>query len=338
MHAIPIFISAKDTKHPCNFAGMQPLLLVLDDWEGLIRSSSCWQQIEHLVDIEFLDGPIGQADESKLARTQFLMAIRERTALNEAVFAKMPNLKLLLQTGGHAYHVDTAAAKSKGIEIALGRRVKAPLHSVPELTFALALGLMHKVPTGNFAIRNGKWPLLTGRTLANRRLGILGLGRHGSRVAHIASAAFNMEVVAWDRAGSPAIPGIKRLPLDELLSTSDIVSIHLRLSKESTGLINKERLAMMRPDAILINTSRGAIIDEDALAEALQSGKLAGAGLDVFVQEPLPADSSLRKLNNVILTPHIGWTVEEVFEEFSRIACTQLAQFLEGKLDKSELL
>jgi D-3-phosphoglycerate dehydrogenase len=331
---------------------MKPLLLILDDWEGQIRSSTCWKQLEPLVDIEFLDGPIGQADEAVLSRAQFLMAIRERTALNEAVFAKMPNLKLLLQTGGHAYHIDTAAAKAKGILIALGRRVKAPLDSVPELTFALALGLMHKVPVGNFAIKNGKWPLLTGRTLAHRRLGILGLGRHGSRVAHIAIAAFNMEVVAWDRtgaphndaptsrpsAGPPPSPEIKRLSLEELLSNSDVVSIHLRLSKESTGLFNKERLAMMRPDAILINTSRGAIIDEDALAEALQSGKLAGAGLDVFVQEPLPADSPLRKLTNVILTPHIGWTVEEVFEEFSRIACTQLAQYLEGKLDKSELL
>ncbi|MDP4148198.1 MAG: NAD(P)-dependent oxidoreductase [Bacteroidota bacterium] len=326
---------------------MLPLLLILDDREGLIRSSSCWKELEQLVDREFLDGTIEGADPATLARAQFLMAIRERTALNETVFARMPNLKLVLQTGGHAYHIDTVAAKARGILIALGRRVRAPLDSVPELTFALALGLMHKVPLGNFAIRNGEWPLLTGRTLANRRLGILGLGRHGSRVAHIASAAFNMDVVAWDRGNSSAnptppasfaSPAIKRLPLDELLATSDVVSIHLRLSKESTGLINKERLALMRPDAILINTARGAIIDEAALAEALQNGKLAGAGLDVFVEEPLPASSSLRKLRNVILTPHIGWTVEEVFEEFARIACTQLAQFLEGRLDGSELL
>ena len=131
---------------------------------------------------------------------------------------------------------------------------------------------------------------------------------------------------------------IKRLPLDELLKTSDVVSIHLRLSKESTGLMNKERLAKMKADAILINTSRGAIVEESALIEALTKGTLAGAGLDVFTQEPLATDSPLRKLDNVILTPHIGWTVEEVFEEFARIACTQLIEYLNGTLAQSELL
>ncbi|HYV92588.1 MAG TPA: NAD(P)-dependent oxidoreductase, partial [Chitinophagales bacterium] len=233
-----------------------------------------------------------------------------------------------------------AAAQKHNIAIALGRKVKAPLYSVPELTFAMMLGLMHKVNQGNKIIRNGEWKLLTGRTLSKRRLGILGLGRHGSRVAHIASAAFNMEVVAWDRNGNnyDSNNGIKRLPLDKLLETSDVVSLHLRLSKESIGLINKERLAKMKAGAILINTSRGAIVDENALAEALTKGTLAGAGLDVFVEEPLPIHSPLRKLDNVILTPHVGWTVEEVFEEFAQIASTQLLQYLNGTLANSELL
>jgi phosphoglycerate dehydrogenase-like enzyme len=149
-----------------------------------------------------------------------------------------------------------------------------------------------------------------------------------------------MEVVAWKRSENTyeTGDGIKRLSLDELLETSDVVSIHLRLSKESTGLINKERLAKMKPGAILINTSRGAIVDENALTEALRAGTLAGAGLDVFVQEPLASDSPLRSLDNVILTPHIGWTVEEVFEEFANIACTQLMEYLNGTLASSELL
>jgi lactate dehydrogenase-like 2-hydroxyacid dehydrogenase len=252
----------------------------------------------------------------------------------------MPNLKLILQTGGHAYHIDTAAAKKRNILIALGRRVKAPLIAVPELTFAFMLGLVHKVYQGNQCMQNGEWQLLTGHTLSRRRLGILGLGRLGSRVADIASTAFNMEVVAWDRTGNDNenSTGVKRLPLDEVLATSDIVSIHLRLSKESTDLINKERLAKMKQDAILINTSRGAIVDEDALIEALKGGKLAGAGLDVFTKEPLSVDSPLRALKNVILTPHIGWTVDEVFEEFAQIACTQLTQYLSRTLEKSELL
>lgn len=319
---------------------MKPLLLILDDWEGLIQRAACWNQLKDLVEIKFLKESIEETSDAEIEQAQFLLAIRERTALNDQVFKRMPQLKLVLQTGGHAYHIDTAAAQQRNIVIALGRLVKAPLTSVPELTFAFALGLMHKVYQGNSGMQNGKWELLTGQTLSQRRLGILGLGRHGSRVAHIASTAFNMEVVAWNRSKSnyKKNDGFKRLPLDELLATSDVVSIHLRLSEESTGLINKERLAKMKPGAILINTSRGAIVDESALIEALRTGALAGAGLDVFAQEPLAIDSPLRKLDNVILTPHIGWTVEEVFEEFANIACTQLMEYLSGTLANSELV
>lgn len=319
---------------------MRPLLIILDDWESRIQASTCWTQLKDLVEIKFLKKSIHDIDNTEIEQAQFLMALRERTTLDEQVFKRMPGLKLVLQTGGHAYHIDKTAAQKQNIVIALGRRVKAPLVSVPELTFAFALSLMHKVHHGNRTMHNGQWQLFTGQTLSNRRLGILGLGRHGSRVAHIASTAFNMEVVAWDRAGNnyDSSNGIKRIRLDDLLETSDIVSIHLRLSEESTGLMNKERLNKMKPGAILINTSRGAIVDENALVEALTKGTLAGAGLDVFTQEPLALDSPLRTLDNVILTPHIGWTVEEVFEEFAQIACTQLIQYLNGTLAKSELL
>jgi D-3-phosphoglycerate dehydrogenase len=204
----------------------------------------------------------------------------------------------------------------------------------------MMLGLMHLVPQAQQAMRAGEWPLLTGRTLKGRRLGILGLGRHGNNVAHIAKTAFNMEVVAWHReGGSAAAPGdIPRLPLDELLQTSDVVSIHLRLSPESTGLLDAKKLQAMKPGSILVNTSRGAIVDETALIEALTHGPLGGAGLDVFTNEPLSPDSPLRSLNNVMLTPHIGWTVEEVFAEFAEIACTQLLQYLDGSLAVSELI
>ncbi|MGZ3809909.1 MAG: NAD(P)-dependent oxidoreductase [Bacteriovorax sp.] len=319
---------------------MKPLLIILDDWEGLIGASSCWDEIKELVEIKFLKEPIASVNDSEIKQAQFLMTLRERTTLDEQVFKRMPDLKLVLQTGGHAYHIDVSAAQKRNILIALGRRVKAPLVSVPELTFAFALSLMHKVHLGNNTMHNGQWQLFTGKTLSNRRLGILGLGRHGFRVAQIANTAFNMEVVAWDRGGYTYDKSnvVKRLGLEELLETSDIVSIHLRLSKESAGLMNKERLEKMKTGAILINTSRGAIVDENALAEVLTKGTLAGAGLDVFTQEPLAIGSPLRKLDNVILTPHIGWTVEEVFEEFAQIACTQLTEYLNGTLAKSELL
>jgi phosphoglycerate dehydrogenase-like enzyme len=319
---------------------MKPLLLILDDWEGLIQKVSCWNQFNDLLEIKFLKEPIERTSDFEIEQAQFLMAIRERTALNEQLFKRVPKLELVLQTGGHVYHIDKAAAKQRNIIIASGRRVKAPLASVPELTFAFALGLMHKVYPAQRSMQNGRWDLLTGRTLSNKRLGLLGLGRLGSHVANIASTAFNMEVVAWNRNENTYDKGddIKRLPLEELLETSDIVSIHLQLSDDSKGLINKERLAKMKPGAILINTSRGAIVDEDALIEALENKRLAGAGLDVFRQEPLAIDSPLRMFDNVILTPHIGWTVEEVFEEFATIACTQLSEYLNGNLANTELL
>jgi len=319
---------------------MKPILLILDDWEGKIAASSCWDRLKEFVTINYLREPISSVNESELSNVSFLMAIRERTALTEEVFAKLPQLKLILQTGGHAYHIDTAAARRRNIIIALGRHVKAPQVSVPELTFAMMLSILHLLPQAQVAMHEGQWPTLIGRTLSGRRLGILGMGRHGSRVAHIAKTAFAMDVVAWERLGSSVSrpDGIPRLNLEELLQTSDVVSIHLRLSPESTGLINAARLQKMKPRSILINTSRGAIVDESALAEVLRNGPLAGAGIDTFVHEPLSPDSPLRLLNNVILTPHIGWTVEEVFEEFAQIACTQLLQYLEGMLDAAELI
>jgi len=319
---------------------MKPLLLILDDWEGLIAASPVWAGLNDQVEVKFLGCPIAVAADELLSRVSFLMAMRERTALTEQVFVRLPQLKLVLQTGGHAYHIHQEAAQKRGIAVALGRRIKAPLAAVPELTIAMMLGLMHLIPQAQQAMRSGEWPLLTGRTLKGRRLGILGTGRHGSNVARIAKSAFGMEVVAWARPGNTnsTLDDIPRLPLDELLRTSDVVSIHLRLSRESTGLLNEERLKSMKKDAILINTARGAIVDEAALIEILKNGHLAGAGLDVFTKEPLPADSPLRSLNNVLLTPHIGWTVEEVFEEFAEIACTQLNQFLQGALPESELL
>jgi len=315
-------------------------LLILDDWEGRIAKSTCWTQLSDSVDIQFVSEHSESIPDTVLKRAEFLMALRERTTLTRDAFERMPQLKLVLQTGGHAYHIDQAAAQERGVKIALGRRVKAPLITVPELTIAMMLGTMHLLPQAQQAMKKGDWPLLTGRTLSGRRLGILGIGRHGSRVAHIAKTAFNMEVVAWARpGGNVQSPGdIPRIPLDELLSSSDVVSIHLRLSKESTDLLNSERIQKMKQGSVLINTSRGAIVNEPALLNALTNGHLSGAGLDVFATEPLPSDSPLRSLNNVILTPHIGWTVEEVFEEFAQIACTQLQQYLNGSLPESELL
>jgi phosphoglycerate dehydrogenase-like enzyme len=320
---------------------MAPRLLVLDDYEGRIAGAPATARLRELAEVTVLDRPLGDGDNGALAGVQVLLAIRERTRLDAALLARLPDLELVLQTGGHAYHVDQEAATGRGIVVALSRRAQMASASVPELTFGLMLAVLRRIHPLAGELAAGEWPAAMGGTLAGRTLGILGLGRHGRPVARIA-AAFGMVVLAWDRDPGREYPDdepvTERLPLDDLLERSDVVSIHLKLSPASTGLLGSERLARLRPGAILVNTARGAIVDEMALADALRGGRLAGAGLDVFATEPLPADHPLRTAPNVVLTPHIGWKVEEVFAEWAGIAAEQLAAWLDGRLPATEVL
>jgi phosphoglycerate dehydrogenase-like enzyme len=316
----------------------QPSVLILDDREGLIGRSPGVARMRRIADVRVLEGSLDQLEKEELASVTVLMAVRERTRLNAEALSRLPALELLLQTGGHAYHVDAAYLTERSIPVALGRRAFGPKAAVPELTFALAVAALRHLPAAHESMVDGEWQPFLGRTLSGRTLGILGCGRHGTNVARIARA-YGMKVISWERPEGTALHGdVERVHLDELLRRSDVVSVHLKLSDESRGLLNAERLAGMKPGSVLINTSRGAIVDEAALVAALQSGPLSAAGLDVFAQEPLPADSPLRTLPNVVLTPHIGWTVEEVLTEFADIAADQLEQYLAGTLDRGELL
>jgi phosphoglycerate dehydrogenase-like enzyme len=296
--------------------------------------------MQQIAEVQILDRPLGEDDNNILKPVQVLLALRERTRLDRQFFEACPDLELLLQTGGHAYHIDQPAATRQGIVVALGRRVSKPTVVVPELVFALLLGLVRQIYPLASEMKNGGWPERMAGSLAGRTMGILGYGRLGHPVARLAEA-FGMKVVAWDRSSSsPTIDefGVKRLPLDELLATSDAVSVHLRLSNESRGLLSREKLWKMKPGAILINTSRGAIVDETALIEALREKRLGGAGLDVFSVEPLPASSPLRSLPNVLLTPHVGWKVTDVIHEFVAIAADQLDLWLKRRLPRKEVL
>jgi len=320
---------------------MGPRLLVLDDAEGQIAGAPAMTRLRELAQVSVLDRPLTDGDLDRLSEVQVLLAIRERTRLDRRLLDRLPRLELVLQTGGHAYHVDEEAATGRGIVVALGRRARMPSASVPELTFGLMLAVLRRIHPLAGQLAAGGWPEAMGGTLAGRTLGVLGLGRHGRPVARIA-AAFGMLVLAWDRDPGRAYPDdepvAERLPLDDLLDRSDVVSVHLKLSPESTGLLDAGRLARLRPGAILINTARGAIVDEQALVAALAAGRLAGAGLDVFSTEPLPADHPLRTAPNVVLTPHIGWKVAEVFAEWAEIAAEQLAAWLAGRLPAGEVL
>lgn len=314
-------------------------LIVLDDYEGELAAAPAMEKLRALAEVTVLDRPLAPFDLDDLKKYQVLMALRERTRLDDRFFAACTGLELVLQTGGHAYHLDKAAATRRGITVALGRRVAGPMVVIPELTFGMILGLVRNIHSLTTQMSKGEWPQAMGTSLAGRTLGILGCGRHGRPVARIA-AAFGMNVAAWDRGSSyeQDEPWIKRLPLDALLAGSDIVSIHLRLSGASRGLINRERLAIMKKTAFLINTARGAIVDEDALVDALREKRIAGAGLDVFAVEPLPASSPLRTLPNVLLTPHIGWKVSDVLHEFVGIAADQLAAWLNRALPVTDVL
>ena len=315
-------------------------LLVLNDHEGELGRAPAMARLRAMAAVEILDRPLAEADWPRLADVQVLLALRERTQLNAPFLANCPKLELILQTGGHAYHLDKAAATAQGVIVALGRRTTMPMVVVPELVFGLLLGLVRQIYPLHQGMVAGEWPQLIGGSLHGKTIGLLGYGRHGQPIARLAEA-FGMQVIAWDRTGSgPAVDefGVRRLPMDELLATADVVSVHLRLSDESRGLLRWEQFAQMKAGAIFINTARGAIVDEVALVEALQSGKLAGAGLDVFAHEPLAADSPLRRLPNVLLTPHVGWQVSAVLHEFVAIAAVQLEAWLADRLDPAEVL
>ena len=315
-------------------------LLVLDDYEGELAKAPAMIRLRQRADVTILDHPLAVDDYHKLAGYDVLLTLRERTKMDDRFFDACTDVQLILQTGGHAYHVDDEAATKRGIVVALGRGAKKPMVVVPELVFGLMIGLVRKIYALNAELQAGGWSESIGGALAGRTLGILGYGRHGQPVARLAQA-FNMNVIAWNRTGSALKVdefGVERFDLDTLLGVSDIVSIHLKLSDESRGLMSREKLWKMKQGALLINTARGAIVDESALIDALRENHLGGAGLDVFEVEPLPASSPLRTLPNVLLTPHIGWKVSTVLHEFVAIAADQLDAWLDGQLPASNLL
>lgn len=314
-------------------------LLVLDDYEGVLAHAPAMNRLRQLADVTILERPLVSQDYDRLKEFQAILALRERTKLDQRFFETSHNLELVLQTGGHAYHIDQTAATHRGIIIALGRRATKPAVVVPELAFGFMLGLIRQIYPLTTEMAKGNWTQSIGESLSGRTLGILGYGRHGRPVAKLAQA-FGMKVVAWNRTGlsEQDESGVPRVFLDDLLAQADVVSIHLRLSDESRGLLNRERIAQMKHGAILINTARGEIVDESALIDALREKRLAGAGLDVFAKEPLAASSPLRTMPNVLLTPHIGWQVRDVLEEFVQVAAEQLDAWLNNRLGASEVL
>lgn len=302
---------------------------VLDDIHDAFDQTEAISRLRERADVRIFTRPFGSP--SALRGFDALIANRERTPFTRELLGQLPSLKILVQTGNHAHHLDFAAARDLGILVA--RASGGYSIGAAELTIGLALAVMRRIPVSDQAIRRGEWSTPMTPVLYGKTLGIVGLGRLGRHLAPL-GRAFGMRVVAWsptlDQARA-ARHGAEYAALDDLMRTSDVVSILVSLKPETRGLIDARKIAMMKPTAYLVNTARGPIVDEDALVEALEAGSIAGAGLDVFDREPLPAGHPFTRLSNVVMTPHSGWTTDHGYEQFANSAVEVLLDYMAGR-------
>jgi phosphoglycerate dehydrogenase-like enzyme len=305
---------------------------VLDDYQHAFDASPAIARLRQKAEVQIFTEKFS-SDEKLIAAlkgSDAIIPIRERTKFSAALLKNLPDLELIAQTGNHAYHIDVPAATEAGIVIAM-----APAGGgVTELTIGLMIAVMRRIPQSDAAMRRGDWPLVLGHVLRDKTLGILGLGRAGTEVARIA-LAFGMKVIAWGPTLTPERAeksGVVYMPLDEVLKTADVVSVHLKLSDQSKGLLDERRLRLMKKSAYFVNTARGAIVDETALFKILNEKAIAGAALDVFVEEPLPRTSPLAKLDNIVLAPHLGWPTDAGFRGFAENSVENILTYMDGKL------
>jgi phosphoglycerate dehydrogenase-like enzyme len=306
---------------------------VLDDYHRVFEADPAIERLRRRVPVDVYTEKLPL---ERLRAYPILIAMRERTRFDAAFFEAVPGLELIAQTGNHAYHVDMAAATKAGVLVGMAssdvQAMGAIARSTLELTFGLMIAVLRRIPQTDQAMRRGEWPSFAGRTLAGKKLGILGLGRIGREVAAVARA-FGMQVLAWGptlNAERAERSGATFMQLDALLEQADIVTVQLRLSDDSRGLLNEQRLRRIGPQGVLVNTARGAIVDETALARVLAEGALGAAGLDVFAEEPLAPDSPLRHLDNVVLTSHLGWPADLTYRTFAEAAVAIVEAYLVG--------
>ena len=293
----------------------------MTDWSVLPSDVQVQVFRDHLAD--------QNAVAQRLRGFEVVMAMRERTPFPRRLLAELPQLKLLITTGMRNASIDVEAARDLGITVCGTRGVGYP---TAELTWALILAMVRHVPQEDRATRAGQWQTSVGEGLHGKILGVVGLGNLGSQVATVGKA-FGMSLLAWSQnltAERAAQYGATLVSKDELLSQSDMVTIHLVLSARTWGLIGARELGLMKRSAYLINTSRGPIVDEAALIRALGDGTIAGAGLDVFDEEPLPLDHPFRRLPNIAITPHLGYVTAETYRIFYGHALEDIKAYLDG--------
>ena len=307
-------------------------IAVLDDYQNVARGFADWDALPAGSQLRFFADHLADPAQlvERLQPFDVVVAMRERTPFPRAVLAQLPKLRLLVTTGMRNASIDVEAAVDLGIIVSGTEGLPYP---TAELTWALLLALARKIPSEDRAVRAGKWQTTVGTGLKTKTLALLGLGRLGSQVAQI-GAAFGMRVIAWSPNLTEAraqAGGAELVSRDELFARADVLSIHLVLSERTRGLVGARELALLKPQALLINTSRGPIVDEASLVKALGSGALAGAGLDVFEHEPLPPDHPFLGLGNTVLSPHLGYVTEETYRIFYGQALENIQGYLSGE-------
>jgi len=306
---------------------------ILDDYQRISLRMADWKLIESLCSVQLFDRHLGTVQEaaSALADFEIICLMRERLPFPCALIERLPFLKLLVVTGTHNRTLDLLAAAERGIVVS-HTRGGGTEHSTVELTWALILAAARHVAQEDQAMRRGSWQTTIGTTLHGKTLGVLGLGRLGTFVARI-GRAFGMNIIAWSPNLTPEradAAGATYVSKADLFEQSDVLSIHLVLSDRTRGLIAADELSLMPPHAILVNTSRGPIIDEAALLAALRERRISCAALDVFDQEPLPQNHPLRQLENVVLTPHLGYVSKESYKIFFEDMVENISAYLAG--------
>jgi phosphoglycerate dehydrogenase-like enzyme len=308
-------------------------VFVLDDFEDLAASVPAYERLKERAQVTLLRERLDTHEKiaQELRGANAILLMRERTWLSDKDFALLPNLEFIAQTGRTSKHLDLAAATRRGIAVAGTAGDNGT--STKELTLALILALLRKIPQVNQRMREESWPPIAGQLLEGKTVGVLGFGRIGMEVARLLNA-FNARVLAYARTltAERAGPiGAESVSLETLLKESDIVTVHVPLNANTRGMIGAKELAMMKSGAMLVNTARGPIVSEAALIEALQTGHLGGAALDVFDVEPLPMEHPLRRLNNVILLSHRGYATVEILRERYQQAMENILDFMDRK-------
>ncbi|WP_024873672.1 D-2-hydroxyacid dehydrogenase family protein [Saccharomonospora piscinae] len=304
-------------------------IAILDDYQNVALELADWASLN--ADIQVFTEHIADHDElvRRLAGFDVVVAMRERTPFPASLLARLPDLRLLVTTGQRNAAIDLDAAREHDVVVCGTGYLP---HPTVELTWALILAAHRRLPVELAAMRDGGWQTTLGTSLRGATLGVFGLGRLGSQVARVGQA-FGMRTVAWSRnltAQRAAEHDVTAVSKDELLATSDVLTVHLVLSDRTRGLLGAAELAAMKDTALLVNTSRGPIVDTAALIDALRGGIIGAAALDVYDEEPLPADHPLRTLPNAVLTPHIGFVTRDVYEVFYRDAVADIAAFQAG--------